>query len=184
MASLGQRFDANSYDTTQREFSELPNGFYEMEVEAADVVPTKDGTGQLLKTTMTVLRPEEFANRKIFNNYNLQNRNPTAEKIGREQLTCLCRSMGIEAEDTEELLFKTFIARVELGKPSKDGQFPARAEIKRYYFPDEGNVPAPAIDATQPAVRPAAANDNRPAAANDNRTAPARAAGGARPWSK
>lgn len=60
-----------------------------------------------------------------------------------------------EVEDSEELHFKAFTAKIGLGKPSKDGQYPARAEIKRYYFPDQGDVPEPAIDAEQPA------NDNR-----------------------
>lgn len=82
-----------------------------------------------------------------------------------------------EVEDSEELHFKAFTVKIGLGKPSKDGQYPARAEIKRYYFPDQGDVPEPAIDAEQP--RPAA-NDNRPAArvaGNDNRPA-----AGKRPW--
>ncbi|WP_247877613.1 hypothetical protein [Brucella pituitosa] len=88
-------------------------------------------------------------------------------------------------EDTDDLLFKSFTVRVALGKPSKDGQYPARAEIKKYFFPDENNVPEPSIDAQQPAAaaqRPA--NDNRPAAANNNKPAQPAKAAGSRPWSK
>src|SRR5690606_38280670 len=106
-----------------------------------------------------------------------------AQEIGQRQLASLCRAIGVSAvDDTEDLLFKSFTARVALGRPSKDGQYPARAEIKRYYYPDEGNVPPAEIDATQPAAqRPA--NDNRPAAANSNQPASAGAAAGRkRPW--
>jgi hypothetical protein len=189
MAQLGQRFDATQHDTEQRDFEELPNGIYQVEIEASDVTKTSNGNGTILKTTNVVIAPEEYKGRKLFNNFNLENANPQAQEIGQKQFAALCRAIGVDAvDDSEELHFHSYTVKIGLGKPSKDGQYPARAEIKRYYFPDEGNVPEPAIDASQPAPRPAAANDNRPAQraapANDNRrttqatTKPA----GARPW--
>lgn len=187
MATLGTKFNAQDHNTEQRDYEELPNGIYELEVEASDVAPTKDGRGTILKTTMVVLRPEDFAKRKLFNNFNLENPSVQAQEIGQRQFASLCRAIGVsEVEDSEELHFKAFTAKIGLGKPSKDGQYPARAEIKRYYFPDQGDVPEPAIDADQPR---AAANDNRTSAAstppaNDSRAAPAKTAAGgkARPW--
>lgn len=185
MAKLATRFNAQDHDTTQNDYAELPNGTYELEIEASDVAETSTGSGTILKTTMVVLRPEEYAKRKLFNNYNLENRNPVAQEIGQKQFAALCRAIGVDSvEDSEELHFKAFTARIALGKPSKDGQYPARAEIKRYFFPDEGNVPEPAIDEQQPVV---AANDNRPQAANSNVVSPAArhnsgAAGGGSRW--
>lgn len=185
MAKLGSRFDATQHDTEQRpDYEELPNGIYKMEITEADVAPTKSGNGTILKTTNKVIEPSEYEGRLLFNNYNLENANATAQEIGQRQFASLCRAIGVDGvEDTDELLFQAFSVKVALGKPSKDGQYPARAEIKTYYFPDQGNVPVPAIDANQPVK---AANDNR-AAANDNqRAAPAAQAqaGGAkrRPW--
>lgn len=78
-----------------------------------------------------------------------------------------------EVEDSEELHFKAFTAKIGLGRPSKDGQYPARAEIKKYFFPDQGDVPEPAIDSEQPKAA------SKPAPANDNKPAPA---AGKRPW--
>lgn len=177
MAKLATKFDATAHDTTQTDYAELPNGIYVMEVEASDVVPTKAGDGTILKTTNVVVEPEDYKGRKLFNNYNLENKNATAQEIGQRQFASLCRAIGVDGvEDSEDLHFKTFTVRVALGKPSKDGQYPARAEIKRYYFPDQGDVPEPAIDAEQP--RPAA-NDNRPAARPAQQAAPA---AGKRPW--
>lgn len=178
MASLGKKFDATEHDTTQNDYAELPNGVYLMEIEASDVVPTKDGKGTILKTTNVVVEPEDYKGRKLFNNYNLENPSVQAQEIGQRQFAALCRAIGADAvDDSDELHFRTFTVRVALGKPSKDGQYPARAEIKRYFFPDEGNVPEPAIDAEQPKV---AANDNKPAPAAK---AAAAASGGARrPW--
>lgn len=164
MAQLGTKFNAQDHDTEQRDYSELPNGIYELEVEASDVSPTKDGRGTILKTTMVVIRPEETAKRKLFTNYNLENPNAQAQEIGQRQFASLCRAIGVsEVEDSEDLHFKGFIAKVGLGKPSKDGQYPARAEIKSYYFPDQGDLPTPAIDSTQPTATPAPANDDKPA---------------------
>lgn len=169
MAALGKKFDATEHDTTQSDYAELPNGIYKLEVEASEVKPTSNGKGTILKVTNSVIAPEDYAGRKLFNNYNLENESAQAQEIGQKQFAALCRAIGVsEVEDSEELHFKAYTVRVALGKPSKDGQYPARAEIKRYYFEDEGNVPEPSIDEVQPAAKPAAANNNqRPA--NDNR---------------
>lgn len=189
MAQLGQRFDATQHDTTQSDYAELPNGTYQLEIEASEVKPTSNGKGTILKVTNNVVAPEEYAGRKLFNNYNLENESAQAQEIGQKQFAALCRAIGVDGvDDSEELHFHTYTARVALGKPSKDGQYPARAEIKRYYFPDEGDLPEPAIDAVQPAApavkpaaRPAAANNNQRPAVNDNKPAAAKAAG-SRPW--
>lgn len=185
MAALGKTFDASTHDTTQTDYAELPNGIYSLEVEASDVVPTKQGNGTILKTTLTVIAPEDYKGRKLFSSYNIENSSPVAQEIGQKQFASLCRAIGIsEVENSEDLHFHAFTAKVGLGKPSKDGQYPARAEVKRYYFADEGDVPEPAIDPTQPtAAAPvvraqAPANDNRQAAA------PAARAAGSKPWGK
>lgn len=188
MASLGQRFDATQHDTTQSDYAELPNGIYKLEIEASDVAPTKNGNGTLLKTTMTVVLPDEYNGRKLFTSFNLENQSAQAQEIGQKQFASLCRALGIDSvEESEELHFVPFFARVGLGKPSKDGQYPARAEIKRYFYPDEGEPPEPAVEAGQPAASPRPGNDNRRSPApqarvttNDNRPAPA----GTRPWSR
>ena len=184
MATLGQRFNAQDHDTTQSDYSELPSGIYRLEIEASDVVPTSTGSGTILKTTLVVIEPEDYKGRKLFNNYNLENKNPTAQEIGQKQFASLCRAIGeTSVSDSEDLHFKAFVAKIGLGKPSKDGQYPARAEIKTYFFPDDDKeVPAPAIDAVQPTAAPKPANDNRPAASNDNKPAAAAATGAKRPW--
>ncbi|MDE3796946.1 DUF669 domain-containing protein [Sinorhizobium meliloti] len=183
MARLGNAFDATAHDTTQSDYSELPSGVYKLEIEASDVVPTKAGTGTILKTTMSVLEPESHKGRKLFTTYNLENQNPQAQEIGQKQFASLCRAIGVSSvEDSEDLHFHAFTAKIGLGK-AQNG-YPARAEVKRYYFEDEGNVPEPAIDAVQPTPAAAPANDNRQAAARP--AAAAAPAGGARknPWSK
>lgn len=181
MARLGTAFDATQHDTTQSDYSELPNGIYRLEIEASDVVPTKNGKGTILKTTFSVIEPADYKDRKLFGNYNLENESAQAQEIGQKQFAMLCRAIGESSvEDSEDLHFRGFVVKIGLGKPSKDGQYPARAEIKTYFYPDdEKPVPEPAIDAVQPAATPAPANDNRPAA-KPAAAAPAKK----NPWAK
>jgi len=192
MAKIGVRVEATEENTQQRDFSNLPNGDYQLEISVSEIKQKNEGTRDHsinLSVTIDVLAPDEMKGRKIFSNYNLQHPNPQVQEIGQKQFACLLRSMGMmEApEDSDELHFLAFNARVGMGKDSKeknaDGtpKYPARNEIKKYYYPDEGNVPEPSIDANQPA--PVMTRAQAPA--NDNRQAskPAAAAGTTRrPW--
>ena len=196
MAKLSTRFDATAHDTEQRaDFEDLPTGIYRMELEAAEIKDTApDGvkTGSGMKYTANVIEPEELAGRKFFGFINLENTNEEAQRIGQQEFARLCRAVELDgADDTDELLLIPFTVKLGMGKDSKrknaDGspQFPARVVIKRFYFPDEGEIPEPAIDAVQPAkaASRAAANDNRPAARPAAAAAPARAPG-SKPWAK
>ncbi len=189
MAGLGNRFDATEHDTEQREYENLPDGDYELEVTESDVKPTSTGSGTLLKLMYEVRLPEEYKGRKIFANINLENSNSQAQEIGQRELASLCRAVGISSiEDSEELHLLPFMAKVGLSKArtGKDGKtYDPQNEVKKFYFPDADTLP-------EPKATPKAANDNRPAAtqrpaANDNRPAQttaktAAAAGKARPW--
>jgi hypothetical protein len=193
LASIGRKFDATSHDTTQRDAAEnVPDGIYRLEMDSSDVGPSSSGNGIILKGTVAVLEPEDYKGARIFVNYNLEHSNAQAQEIGQKQFAALCRAVGVsEVDDSEQLHHKSFTATIGLGKDSKeknaDGspKYAARSEIKRYWFPDEGNVPEPKIADKQPA-RPAA-NDNRQAAMNDNKPAEnktAAAGGSARPWKR
>jgi len=195
MAQLAVRVQATEESTQQREFGNVPNGIYKLEISASEVAIKNENTrdqATTVKVTIDVMEPEEFKGRKIFANYNVEHPKPTVQEIGNRQFSCLLRALGESEspEDTDELHFREFTARIGVGKDSKeknaDGtpQYPARNEIKLYYYPDTGDVPPPAIDANQPAASVTRAQ----APANDNKPAPTRTAaapGGARtPWGK
>lgn len=198
MAQLGATFNAQEHDTEQREFSNIPDGDYSLEVEASELKVTKDARDVVIKQTLKLVyrvTEGEYENRKIFGNMNLENPSEEAQKIGQRQLASLCRAVELPTiEDSEELHFRSFRAKVGIGKPSKekdpDGNpvYPAKSEIKKFYFPDEGEVPASKAAPTKPA------NDNQASTArqtnnassapsktaNDNK--PAAAPAGRRPW--
>lgn len=194
MAKIGVRVEATEESTQQRDFGNVPNGDYKLEITASDVPIKNEGTREqatTVKVTIDIIEPEEFKGRKIFGNYNVEHPKAQVQEIGQKQFSCLLRALGMteSPEESDELHFISFTARIGMGKDSKeknaDGspQYPARNEIKKYYYPDEGNVPEPSVDANQPAPP---ANDNKPAA---RAAAPAAAAGGrpatgAKPWGK
>lgn len=179
MAKIGVRVEATEENTQQRDFSNLPNGDYQLEISASEIKEKNEGSRDHsinLSVTIDVLAPEELKGRKIFSNYNLQHPNSQVQEIGQRQFACLLRSLGMQdaPEDSDELHFISFFARIGMGKDSKDKnadgspKYAARNELKKYFYPDEGNLPEPKVDAG-----PVAANDNRrqPAASNDNRQA-------------
>jgi hypothetical protein len=195
MASLGVRVEVTEEGTEQRpQYENLPNGNYLLQMESAEVVEKNQGASDhsvVVKSIFEVLEPEEFKGRKLFGNYNLKNKSEIAQKIGNEQFQCLLRAIEVPAaDDSDDLLFRSFMATVGLGKDSKDKNadgtpvYPAKPEIKRYWYPDIGDAPQPGVTAAPPSTK-APANDNRPAPANDNR--PAAAQAGAKkstPWGK
>lgn len=193
MASLGG-FNAGDQDTSQR--STLPLGIYRLEFEASDVVPTKAGNGQILKATINVIEPESHKGRKMFWQENIANSNAVAEKIGKDNLAKVIRAMGdvrADPEDTEELHFHPFVAKVGLDK-AQEG-YEAKNKIVAYYYPDEATdekpLPTPGLLAEPPAGKaPVAANQNRQPAANSNDSRSTGNGGsavtkkGANPWTK
>lgn len=150
-------FDAGEHNTEQAKT--VPTGIYELEVSESDVKETKENTGHLLKLTIDVLAPESQKGRKIFIQMNIRNNNPVAQKIGQEDLAKLSRACGVKPKDSKDLHFIRFTAKV--GFEKKQDGYEQKNKISRYYYPDEGDVPAAKLD-------DAPANDNRPAASDNS----------------
>jgi hypothetical protein len=194
MAQLGTKFNAQEHDTEQRDYENLPEGIYKLEVTEADVAATKKGDGTLLKLRYGVIEPEEYKGRLIFGNITLENPNAQAQEIGQKQLASLCRAIGLsEIEDSDELKFQSFVAKVGLSKRREVAGtvYEPRNECKRFYFPDADDMPEIGVTAAndnKPAPR--AINDNRPASGDARTTgngaaAATTAAGGkSRPWGR
>lgn len=198
MARIGIAIEVTEETTKQNDYSNLPNGTYKLEIIASDVPETGEGTPDhklVVKTTVEVLEPAEYAGRRFFADYNLIHPSITrgerlTENIGKKQYSCLVRALNLSEapSDSEELHLRQFYAVVGVGKDSvgKDGkEYKARNEVKKYFYPtdDQGNdldPPIPAIDAVQPTAAAPVARAQAPA--NDNKAAPAARAAGSKPW--
>jgi hypothetical protein len=164
MASLQQLIPGGFNSATvepqvARSFEPLPNGPYEVEITDADVIELKSGNGTGLKIEYTVVTPEHFSNRKIWQNLNIKHTNEQTEQIAQSQLSALCRAVGIGVlNDTDDLFGKMLRVGVKI-RPAK-GEYPASNDITGYE----------ALGTAMPAAA------SRPAAAPTRAAAPATAA--------
>lgn len=172
MARLGETFDPNAVEPRDS-FEPLPAGTYAVEVTESDVVATKSGSGEMVKLTHKVVEGP-YEGRLIWTNINYMNQNPTAQRIGQQQLAELQLACGLTQplEETEELHGHVVMAVLKI-VADKSGQYGPKNEVARY-------MPYEQAPATRPAARPAATPAARPAATTAHRPA-AQAGAGNRP---
>lgn len=167
MANLNGQYDPDA--GVPGTFEVFAAGPQPMEFTETDIIPTKAGTGKLLKYKLRITQGD-LEDRLVFGQMNLQNPNPIATKIGQEEFRAAREVTGVlEPEDTQDLHFKEFIGFVKI-TPAK-GDYDAKNEI------DWGKTYKIHTDGVDSVVKtPVAANDNeKPAtnAANYNKAATA-----------
>ena len=159
MAKLPTSFDSRAVaPQAPRDNEPLPAGTYTVEITGADVKPLKSGNGTGLSLEFTVIDPEQFARRKVWQNLNIQHSNAQAEQIGQAQLSALCHAVGIEVlEDSDELFQR--IVRITTKVRPASGDYGPRAEVSGYSPAGAGPVPTPA---RAPAASPTPAAKSTP----------------------
>jgi hypothetical protein len=80
-----------------RTFEALPRGDYTAMITDSVLKETKAGTGQYIALTMEII-DGSYSGRKIWDNLNVKNANPTAEKIAQASLTRYFQSCGQDLE--------------------------------------------------------------------------------------
>jgi hypothetical protein len=91
-------FDAvEPTDFAPRTFEALPFGDYTAMITDTVLKDTKSGTGQYIALTMEII-DGSYSGRKIWDNLNVKNANPTAEKIAQASLTRYFQSCGQDLE--------------------------------------------------------------------------------------
>ena len=136
-------------DENRGDFKPLPDGEYTIIVDKMDVHPTSTG-GVGLKTTYQVV-DGNYKGRLIFDFINVENKNPTAEAIGRRRVAEISYAVGFAdvADDTDLLLFKPFSVAVGSKKETYQGQEQVKNIIKKIFFTKPGKsepVPAPVAE--------------------------------------
>ena len=130
MAFLGQEYrvedlpESGSYDL-------IPAGWYQAQINSADLKPTKSGDGQYLSIRFDILGPSHQG-RVTWGNVNLKNASAQAEEIGRRQLGEILRSIGKSViRDSDELIGGQLQIKVGV-QHDKNGQYEDRNDIKGY----------------------------------------------------
>lgn len=159
MAFLDQEFNADDFVTTSS-FDPLPEGWYNVSIAGAEVKNTKAGTGQYIAVKYTVTGPSHEG-RIVFGNLNIKNPNPDAEKIGRQQLGDLMRSVGLaKIKDTDQLIGGNL--QIKLTVKPASGQYDASNDIKGFKALVGASLPQPASMPQSAASAPQASSSAPP----------------------
>jgi hypothetical protein len=84
----------NASQVEPAEFEAIPADKYLAAITASEMKPTKKGQGQYLQLTFQIL-DGPYKNRNVWARLNLQNSNPTTVQIARQELSALCRAVGV-----------------------------------------------------------------------------------------
>jgi hypothetical protein len=154
MAFLGQTFDADELPQGNT-YEPLPAGWYTATITAAELKPTKDGSGQYIKVRYDITGPTHQG-RVVFGNLNIKNASAKAEEIGRQQLGELMRAIGLaRVTDTDQLIGGSLLIKLSVRAATE--QYPAQNEVKGFKA-ITGSAPTFAAPAASPAAAsPAAA---------------------------
>jgi hypothetical protein len=169
-SDISDIFGGESFDTSQHEapsdYGPLPPGDYVVTIEKAEVRVTKKGDGHYVWLQLSVLG-EQFTNRKLFCNMNIDNPSEKAASIGRGQLAGLGKAINNGQDcaitSTDQLVGQVVAAAVKV----KDNENEVRA------FKPTGQV----VQGPPPAAKPAPPKVSSPKAA-------ATAGGQAPPWAR
>lgn len=167
MAFLGQTFDANELPQGNGgNYDPLPPGWYTATITAADLKPTKGGSGQYIKVRYDITGPTHQG-RVVFGNLNIKNASAKAEEIGRQQLGEIMRAIGLaRVTDTDQLIGGSLSIKLSVRDATE--QYDAQNEVKGFKA-ITGSVPTFASPAASPAA-------SAPASAGPAKAAP--------PWAK
>jgi hypothetical protein len=142
-------------------FDVIPAGNYNVRITGSEMKPTKDGSGSYLSLTLTVA-DGPFANRKLFDRLNLNNKNKVTVDIAYQTLSAICHATGvIQLQDSTQLHGILLSCKVKV-KPA-EGKYDEGNEISSYKAADgavtcQPAAPAwvaPAAPAPQPPAQPA-----------------------------
>ena len=138
MADL-QGFDASTVEPAT-EFEAIPAGKYLAAITSSEMKRTKANDGSFLELTMEVIEGE-FKGRRLWARLNLDNRNQTAVRIARAELSSICRAVGVMApKDSCELHNIPILVTVKQ-KAGQDGEL--RNEIKAFAKREAANPATP-----------------------------------------
>lgn len=149
MATLNG-FNANQVEPSQ-DFEPIPAGKYLAVITESEMKPTKNGGGQYLQLTFQVL-DGPYKGRCVWARLNLHNTNATTVQIARQELSAVCRAVGVMTPvDSVELHNIPLVITVKLKKRQDTGDMgnEVRGYAKRDAAPASAQ-PAQATNTTPP----------------------------------
>lgn len=120
MANLNG-FNANQVDPAP-ELEPIPAGRYLVVITDSQMKPTKNASGQYLQLSFQVL-DGPYKGRFVWSRLNLHNPNPTTVQIAQQELSSICRAVGVMTpNDSIELHNIPLVITVRLKKRKDTGE--------------------------------------------------------------
>lgn len=118
MAFLDQTYEADALPVGAG-YEAIPAGWYNATIQKSELKNTKAGNGRMIALRLAITGPTHQG-RVVFTNLNINNPNPQAEEIGRQQLGEIMRAIGLaRVGDTDELIGGMLAVKLVL---KNDGQ--------------------------------------------------------------
>ena len=137
----------NAAEVQPSSFDAIPAGVYEAVIANSESKPMKSGNGMGFNFEFEIIS-SDHKGRKVFSWITFEHRtSPDAQRIGREQLSAICRAVGVtQLNDTTQLHNLPMMITVAIDKND-----PSRNVIKAYKAKGGTGAatPAPAAGGTQ-----------------------------------
>jgi hypothetical protein len=149
MANLGTTFITDEMPAGGS-YEVVPAGWYTATIHSAEIKDTKARTGRYIAIRYDITGPSHEG-RVAFGNINIENPNPKAEEIGRQQLRSLMESIGLaRLTDTDQLIGGNLKIKLKIEKSEQYGD---KNEVSGYASngaapPKIASAPAPAAKAS------------------------------------
>ncbi len=151
---LGKTFNRNEIPENDSNFEPIPPGWYNAQIEEAEVRQTKAGNGSYLSLRYRILGPQ-YENRVIFGMVTISNPNEKAEQIGEKEMGSLMDACGLSSvNNTDQFLNKSIQIKVKI-TPAQNG-YDAKNDVSGWK-PMSGAAPSPAAPAVGPSPSSASA---------------------------
>jgi hypothetical protein len=126
-----------------KEFTPLPDGWYDARIMGAELRTTKSNTGRYIAVRYDIIGGD-YSGRVIFGNVTINNKSAAAEGIGRKQLSQIAMAGGMTAlpKDSDELVGMDLKIKVTIRAATE--QWPASNDVKDWKPMDGGSsMPTP-----------------------------------------
>lgn len=157
-------FDLSSVKSTPSPDALIPDGKYTVVCSDAVLKDTKAGNGQYIAVTFTI-KTGTYKGQQIRENFNVENLNPTAVKIGREGIKNFFENSSYTGNykfetpnDAAVEMFGLLVGVETKTQESKDPAFGPSVRVKKYFNPTtagkltQSSVATPASRLSAPPV--------------------------------
>lgn len=142
MSKFDESFVASELPESSGEFPPLPDGWYSVIINKAEIKSTKEGSGQYINLRYDITGPTNQG-RIVFSNINIKNKSSVAEEIGRQALGGIMRAIGLsKVDDTDQLIGGNL--EIKLSTRTQEGYEPSN-EVRSYRAVGDQQSSSPAL---------------------------------------